>query len=363
MGTAATGRKRLLFQFFCHLLAWMCYAGFIHGANFIANRNLPLSFTILFLMPLCTTFYVAVFFLNLRKERGIRWTIVSFFLVFVLMAGFAYLFLYRMLPLFGIQLYSSDRFSDFFKAALLGYVQYFSYALLYFYVRELIRKERRLRKVEEEKFLKELENARLKAQELQMQKDKLAAEFAFLRAQVNPHFLHNTLNVLFEQAMDCSEELADNILKLSKIMRYALEGAETTGDRVPVERELEQLGLLIDFHRMRFATTKLIRYTITGAANGQQVPPLSFISIVENAFKYGDLNDAEQPLTIQVVLRPGFVQFTCRNKKRRDEVPASSHSIGIANLRKRLEASFAGQYSIGVVEDQLLYSLVFTLQS
>ena len=114
MDIPAKGGKRKLLVFFYHLLAWSCYAGFIHGANSIANRNLPLSFTVLFLLPLCTTFYVAVFFLNLRKEKGIRWTIISFFLVFVLMAGFAYLFLYRTLPLFGIQLYSSNRFSDFF---------------------------------------------------------------------------------------------------------------------------------------------------------------------------------------------------------------------------------------------------------
>lgn len=363
MGIPATGRTRPILVFCYHLLAWICYAGFIHGANSIANRNLSLSFTILFLLPLCTTFYVAVFFLNLRKEKGISWILVSFFIVFLLMAGFAYLFLYRMLPLFGIQLYSSDRFSDFFKAALLGYVQYFSYALLYFYVRELIRKERRLRKVEEEQYLKELENAQLKAQELQMQKDKLAAEFAFLRAQVNPHFLHNTLNVLVEQAMDYSDELAKNIQKLSKIMRYALEGSETTGDRVPVELELEQLGLLIDFHRMRFNDSKLVQFTIAGVASGQQVPPLSFITIVENAFKYGDLNDHAVPLTIEVELRERFLQFTCRNKKRTDKAPPSSHSIGIANLRKRLEASFAGQYSIAIEEDNRFYTIVFTLQS
>jgi len=195
-----------------------------------------------------------------------------------------------------------------------------------------------------------------------IKREALSLQYQVLQNQVNPHFLHNTLNVLFEQAMDCSEELADNILKLSKIMRYALEGAETKDDRVPVDRELEQLGLLIDFHRMRFDTTKLVRYTITGTASGQQVPPLSFITIVENAFKYGDLNDDAQPLTIHVVLREGFVQFTCCNKKRRDEVPASSHSIGIANLSKRLEASSTGQYSITVEEDDRFYTIVFTLQ-
>ena len=86
--------------------------------------------------------------------------------------------------------------------------------------------------MQEEKLLNELENSKLKQQELKSQKDKLLLEYAFLRSQVNPHFLHNTLNVLFSQALEHSEELADNISKLSRIMRYSLESVEYESDKV-----------------------------------------------------------------------------------------------------------------------------------
>jgi sensor histidine kinase YesM len=349
--------RRLLY----HVLGWALYVLFIFGANFIANRTLALLPTIFFLLPFCLTFYVAVYFLNLYKEKGVLWSIASFFLVFLVMAGFGYAYVFWLLPQLGMELYTSKAMEHYMKSAILGYVQYFSYALLYFYVRELFRKEQRLRKVEAEKLTNELENSRLKEQELQAQKDKLSMEFAFLRAQVNPHFLHNTLNVLFAQAMDYSQELADNIAKLSRIMRYSLESIELSG--VPVEKELEHLNLLIDFHNLRFDDTKLIRYEINGKATGQRVPPLSLITVVENAFKYGDLKDAAHPLQIIVRLEKGLVYFFCRNKKRTNHLPFTSHSIGMNNLQKRLDVAFAEQYEMQVEEDDVFYQFALTFKS
>src|SRR5690606_8010228 len=115
----------------------------------------------------------------------------------------------------------TNQIREFIKYAVLGYIQYYAYAVLYFAISNFIKKEREYRKVQEEKFYKERENARLKEQELNTQKEKLQAEYAFLRAQVNPHFLHNTLNTLYSQALEHSDILASNISKLSNMMRYS----------------------------------------------------------------------------------------------------------------------------------------------
>lgn len=363
MTTAAYRNGNRIKRLSYHVLAWALYAGFIYGVNFLANRSLQLLPTLVFLLPFCLTFYLSVFFLNLYKEKGVLWSIASFFLVFLLMGSLGYAYVYWLMPQFGVKLFRSTTVADYLKSILLGYVQYFSYALLYFYVRELFRKEQRLRKMEAEKLQHELENSRLKEQELQGQKDRLAMEFAFLRAQVNPHFLHNTLNVLFAQALDYSEELADNIAKLSRIMRYSLESIELAGDRVPIEKELEHLNLLIDFHNLRFDDTKLISYEIDGHATGQCVPPLSLITVVENAFKHGDLKDAANPLQILVRLEKGLVYFFCRNKKRTNHLPFTSHSIGMSNLQKRLDVAFAEQYEMQVEEDDSFYQFVLIFKS
>lgn len=346
---------KLSLRILVHASAWIVYASFIYIANFLANPNVLLLQTLLFLCPYCLSFYVSIYVLGLRKQKGAVWSIASFFIVFLLMSLVGYMYVYLLLPATGIKLYTSTHFRDFLKAALLGFVQYFSYAMLYFYIRESFLKERAMRKLEEEKLRKELENSVLKQQELQSQQEKLQLEYAFLRTQVNPHFLHNTLNVLFGQALPYSEELADNIDKLSRMMRYSLESIEQEGDTVPVEKELENLDLLLDMHRMRFGGTKYIDYSVEGLVSGQELPALSFITVVENAFKYGDLKDASQPLYIRVKLEPDTVCFTCRNKKRKNIVPTTSHHIGISNLRRRLSAAFEDRYVLTVKDEKEVY--------
>jgi sensor histidine kinase YesM len=349
--------------FLVHVSAWVVYGSFIYIANYMANPKITVSNTVFFLLPFCLTFYVSWYFLNLYKKRSVLWSITSFFIVFLLMAFIGYFYIYLILPMFGMKAYSSVKFREFLKDAILGYVQYFSYALLYFHVLESFKTERELRKLQEEKLRNELENSLLKQQELKSQKDKLMLEYAFLRSQVNPHFLHNTLNVLFSQALNYSEELADNISKLSRIMRYSLESVEYDSDKVFVQKELDNLHLLIEINNLRFAYSKVIEYVIKGEVTNQMLPPLSMITIVENAFKYGDLKDARHPLKIRVELKPGQVYFYCRNKVRKNNLELSSHNIGMTNLCKRLDVAFKGKYIMNACDDKDFYTFELTVNT
>jgi len=332
------------------------------------------------LLPFIATFYLNVYCLGLYKKINILWSVLSFFIVFALMASVGYLYIYLFLPSAGVTIFSTKDFNAFLHEALLGYVRYFAYAAFYFYARETAKNERQLRivqgeksKIEREKIERDLENALLKQMELQekvkhekekhdlekeklqLVTEKLQLEFAFLRAQINPHFLHNTLNVLFSKALNFSPELADNILKLSRIMRYSIESLEYENGRVPVQKELENLQILLDIHNMRFGDSKIIKYSSEGEANGQMLPPLSFLTIIENAFKYGDLKDPDHPMEIKVVLKPRDIYFYCFNKKKRNFVSISSTHIGITNLSKRLDESFKNKYEIKVTEEKEFY--------
>lgn len=363
MSLFTTGEHKRFFHILVHASAWTVYTSFIYIANYLANPRVKILPTIFFMLPFCVTFYISIYCLNLYKQKGTAWSIASFFIVFLVMGLFGYGYVYFFLPQFGVKLYGTEHFGDFLQGAVLGYVQYFSYAMLYFYVRESFKKERELRRLQEEKLRNELENSILKQQELKSQKDKLALEYAFLRSQVNPHFLHNTLNVLFSQALEYSQELADNISKLSKIMRYSLESVEYERDKVLVQKELEHLQLLIEINRMRFGDSKVVDYSVKGIADDQMLPPLSLITVVENAFKYGDLKDPQHPLTIKVLLEPSQVYFYCRNKKRKSQLAMSSHNIGISNLRKRLDVAFEGKYILHPDEDDDFYCLELTVNS
>lgn len=363
MTSLLPGENKPSFQILIHACAWIVYGSFIYIANFLANPNVKIITTILFLFPHCLTFYVSIYCLGLYKKIGVLWSIASFFIVFFVMAIIGYCYIYLLLPTAGIKLYTSDNFRAFLKAAVLGYIQYFAYAMLYFYAVQTFKKERELRRLQEEKLRNELENSILKQQELKAQQDKLLLEYAFLRSQVNPHFLHNTLNVLFSQAMEYSQDLADNIAKLSRIMRYSMESVEYESDKVFVQKELDNLQLLIDINNIRFGNSKVIDYKIEGVVEDQMLPPLSMITVVENAFKYGDLKDPQYPLKIRVSLSPGQINFYCRNKKRKNNIEMSSHNIGITNLSKRLDVAFKGKYSMDATDEKDFYALELTINT
>ena len=107
---------------------------------------------------------------------------------------------------------------------------------------------------------------------------------------------------------------------------------------------------------MRFGDSKIIKYSSEGEANGQMLPPLSFLTIIENAFKYGDLKDPDHPMEIKVVLKPRDIYFYCFNKKKRNFVSISSTHIGITNLSKRLDESFKNKYEMKVTEEKEFYT-------
>ena len=350
-------------QVFVHVGVWLLYACLMYLSNLLTRPNAHFFKFVLFLVPYCITFYTSIYVLGLYKKHGLLWGILSFFIVFLFISLLGYLYIYIFLPGAGVKLFSSDSAKLYMQNAIVGYIQFFSYAALYHYLMDSKQKEQSLRilheeklSIEHQKIQKELENARLVQQELIAQQEKLQLEYSFLRAQINPHFLHNTLNMLFSQAMAVSPPLAENILKLSRIMRYSLESLEYESGKVSIGKELEYLSTLLDIHKLRFGSDETIKYQVTGDVDAQMIPPLSIITIVENAFKYGDLSDPAYPMVIQLDLHPNEVFFTCTNKKKRENYQFSHTGIGISNLTKRLDLTFKDKYAIDVKNEQDIYT-------
>lgn len=339
-----------------HLAIWTIYITYVYIVNYITNPGIRPVVVVAHLLPYCLAFYVSLGCFNLFKKTGVLAGLVILFFSMLALFGLGYLYIYRLLPLAGIILYESHNLNAYLQAAFTGYLQHFIYALLYFMVGASFQRERRLRFLQEEQFV-------LKQQELKMQKEKLELEYAFLRSQINPHFLHNTLNVLFSQALMHSQELADNIMKLSQLMRYAMESFEAEDGKVNIRNELQHLQTLIDIHQVRFSGALQIDFTVDGEMDGQYLPPLSFITIVENAFKYGDLKDARRPLIIRVKLDSDSIYFYCHNKKKAiPSLELASHNIGLSNLSKRLDLSFKNKYQIVAENGSDSYTFELTIK-
>ena len=115
--------------FLIHVCAWIVYGTFIYVANYFVRPEIKVINTVLFLLPFCFTFYVSVYFLGLYRRIGVMWSVVSFVIVFALMSLLGYLYMYIFLPLLGVRLYTSTELKHYVEGALLGYVQYFSYAV------------------------------------------------------------------------------------------------------------------------------------------------------------------------------------------------------------------------------------------
>lgn len=353
-----------------HIIVWLIYTAYIYTTNYMVNKNVQLIHTIFFLVPHYTTFYIIYYFLNLPAKRKIFWGIIIFIAGFPVLSAAGYIYFFYILPLINIELYSENDVGNFLHSAGLSYVQFFAFATLYYYFTGVTQKERELRivygdnaRIEQEKIKQELDNALLREKEAKARQEKLEFEFAFLHSQINPHFLYNTLNVLLSQAIKVSPGLADNISKMSEMIRYSMESVEYRGAVVSMEKELENLQILIDINTMRFGKSCFIDYSIEGHVEGQLIPPLVCITVVENAFKYGDIKDSSNPLNIRVRLRPGHLYFYCRNKKKKNGVKIPSHNIGIRNLRQRLDVSFNDRYHIETINEEEFYTFELTINS
>ncbi|WP_461052348.1 sensor histidine kinase [Spirosoma arcticum] len=206
------------------------------------------------------------------------------------------------------------------------------------------------------------------------EKDKFALELSFLKAQVNPHFLFNTLNSVYARVFDSDEQAADLILRLSELMRYNL--YETDVAKITLDKELSYIQNYLDLERNRLSDQYVvIDYEQSGNPSAYQIAPLLLIAFVENAFKHG-VKRATEPSYVQVSanLTDGKLVFRVQNSvpHRREAPPAESeplvHSdresggIGLVNVRRRLDALYKGRYELVVTPNLDTYLIVLTMR-
>src|SRR5581483_2785827 len=156
----------------------------------------------------------------------------------------------------------------------------------------------------------------LKAQKLQLEIEKSNANYNFLKAQINPHFLHNTLNFLYAKSLPFSPELSEGILTLSEIMRYALGENNFTNGKAALKDEIEHLRNVIKIHQLRFGNSLQVHFEVTGIINGATIIPFVRIRIVKNALKTANLKSAKPLIKIKLTIDHQHLYFYCRNKKK-----------------------------------------------
>jgi two-component system LytT family sensor kinase len=195
----------------------------------------------------------------------------------------------------------------------------------------------------------------LEAQKMQLEVEKSQANFNFLKAQINPHFLHNTLNFLYSKSLPYSPELSEGILTLSDIMRYALSEGNARDGKAPLKDEIEHVRNVIKIQQLRFSNQLNVQFDVEGVINGATIVPFVLITLVENAFKHGDLKSTDHPICIKVKVDSKRLYFYCKNKKKAGPKELST-GIGLDNIRKRLELAYGPQHTFTVKEEAETYT-------
>ncbi len=195
----------------------------------------------------------------------------------------------------------------------------------------------------------------LEAQKMQLEIDKSQANFKFLKSQINPHFLHNTLSFLYAKSLGYSVELSEGILTLSDIMRYALNESTGSDDRALLKDEIEHVRNVIKINQLRFSNNLHVNFEVNGIVNGKEIIPFVLITIVENAFKHGDLQKAEYPIDIKLTVDQNSLYFYCRNKKKTGPKEIGT-GLGLDNIRNRLDFAYGSNYKLLIKDEQEMYT-------
>ncbi|MVT10660.1 sensor histidine kinase [Chitinophaga tropicalis] len=189
-------------------------------------------------------------------------------------------------------------------------------------------------------------------QTIELTKQNVQLELSFLKFQVNPHFLFNTLNNIYSLILHDKKELsADMVARLSAYLRYSLRSAAT--DKTTAEEEIKLLKDYIELETIRLNHIK-VDTGFSVDTTGYYLPPLLFIPIVENAFKFcADVRNAF--IKVQLTIKNGLLEFSCSNSFDSRDISGKGEGIGLVNTGKRLERYYPSKYSFLVSKEETVY--------
>ncbi len=193
----------------------------------------------------------------------------------------------------------------------------------------------------------------------------MQSELRFLKSQINPHFLFNTLNNLYALTLKKSDKAPEIVLKLSEIMRYML--YECNERRVHLTKEIQYIYNYLDLERLRQPKEADIRFVVEGQISEQMVAPLLFIPFLENSFKHGLNNQLQGGGFVRLRLRVlgEDLEFFIENSKA-ERVPRQEHprsgGIGLVNVRQRLQMLYPENHTLIIQDEPHRYSVTLQLK-
>ena len=191
---------------------------------------------------------------------------------------------------------------------------------------------------------------------------EVEAELAWLKNQINPHFLFNTLNNISSLTQIDADKAQDTVMQLSDLLRYAM--YETNKPKVSLEGELEFMRNYIELMKLRCNEMTQVIERIDVEDGKVEIAPLLFISLIENAFKHGTNSNAPATIDISLLQKDGTLVFTSDNTNNpKPTKDRSGSGIGLENTRRRLDLLYPGRYQWEqTITPENIYHVSITLQ-
>jgi LytS/YehU family sensor histidine kinase len=193
----------------------------------------------------------------------------------------------------------------------------------------------------------------------------MEAELNFLKGQLHPHFLFNTLNNLYALTLNQSPQSPAVVVGLAEILRYMLYEANT--DVVNLERDISIVESYIELEKIRYGDRLDINFSINGLSPEYKIAPLLVLPLVENAFKHGASEHVGQAwINIDLRVKNEFLKLKISNSRPANDAlkdPKSHHvSIGLANVRKRMEILYPSAHQLKILEEDEMFAVILELE-
>jgi two-component system LytT family sensor kinase len=199
----------------------------------------------------------------------------------------------------------------------------------------------------------------------ELRQEKLQAELNFLKGQIHPHFLFNTLNNLYALTLKKSENSPEVVLKLSELLSFML--YECNSRTVPLSKELKLIENYIALEKIRYDDRLTITYETEGDVSKNQIPPMLLLPFVENAFKHGTSDSIDEVwVDIHIKVEGRSLSLSVNNSNGYDTVEKNEFDyqkgIGLKNVHRRLELLYEDHYTLETNDTEHQYSVSLTIE-
>ena len=343
-------QKKDIWLFVAQVAVWTVILLSLPLATFLSTQNMTATKTSfyviwgLFQSPLVV--YFANFYLLgpylFFKRRHWLFVLINLVLILGLNSQFFILYLHRnTIP--NMPAMDANMWIGFFGGFLMFMVLNFVIAAVAIGIRHFIRTRQIRQQLKEEKA------------------KNTEAELAWLKNQINPHFLFNTLNNISSLVQIDADKAQDAIAQLSDLLRYAM--YETNKNTVPLQGEMEFMRNYVELMKLRCNDKTIVNCQLSTKNPQLTIAPLLFISLIENAFKHGVSSNRDSRIDITLTTDEHQLTFICKNTNfPKSDTDRSGSGIGLENTRRRMDLIYKDRYTWEQTLEDNIYKIIITIQ-